>query len=439
MIYNEKKTILEYIKNYSISDGYHTLQTNANNELVDIDVEIINFQEDISYTTSPILGNDVSDTRMLILIYHNNLTINSNVIITPQTRKKGMLIYCKKTLLNNGTISMSARGAMAEGQNIFLYKNADNTFEYIPSVGGLGASSVYTNSTSPTNVANGLKGKDGDNRGTGGGGSGGANTWNGARGYSGSGSNGTSYSGGSGGGGLAFSNTSTTTRYAGNGGANGGAGGSGLCNRQQTSWIPRNAGGGAGNNGGTACSSGATATQGEDGTGGLLIIFSNRLINNGRIESNGSNGGHVNGQSGGCGGGGSGGGSVNIFYHSTIDGIENCFSNGGNGGAIRGGDGGNGSITITRTGISKLFFSSKKHFYGLNEFVSHNNELALIQFPINSIDNFIRYNGENIININQIIKKKLYVLQDTVSENEEGLWTTQLDRKPLNLSFEERK
>ena len=34
---------------------------------------------------------------------------------------KGMIVYCTGTLINNGTISMTARGAKAEGQNVYLF------------------------------------------------------------------------------------------------------------------------------------------------------------------------------------------------------------------------------------------------------------------------------------------------------------------------------
>lgn len=61
--------------------------------------------------------------------------------------------------------------------------------------------------------------------------------------------------------------------------------------------------------------------------------------------------------------------------------------------------------------------------------------IALKQIPILSLRNFISYGcySSNIPPIPTITKD--YILQDEVSENEEGLWTTQLDRKPLSISF----
>ena len=55
-----------------------------------------------------------------------------------------MYIYCTGTLTNNGTISMTARGAKAEGQNVYLFKNLDNTYEFVPIVGGIGAATRPT-------------------------------------------------------------------------------------------------------------------------------------------------------------------------------------------------------------------------------------------------------------------------------------------------------
>ncbi|OXS74290.1 hypothetical protein B1B04_09185 [Lysinibacillus sp. KCTC 33748] len=54
-----------------------------------------------------------------------------------------------------------------------------------------------------------------------------------------------------------------------------------------------------------------------------------------------------------------------------------------------------------------------------------------------SLNNFIKY-GTNVYDglpINVVINNKNYILQDEVSENTDGLWTTKLDRKPLSISF----
>ena len=77
-------------------------------------------------------------------------------------------------LLNNGVISMTARGTWNEaGENVYLWKNIDRTFEYVPAVGGAaGESVVLTTKGSATVSANGNNGGRGKNRAAGGGGSG---------------------------------------------------------------------------------------------------------------------------------------------------------------------------------------------------------------------------------------------------------------------------
>ena len=47
---------------------------------------------------------------------------------------KGMIVYCTGTLENNGDISMTCRGAYAKGQNVYLYKNSNNTYEFVPAI-----------------------------------------------------------------------------------------------------------------------------------------------------------------------------------------------------------------------------------------------------------------------------------------------------------------
>lgn len=135
--------------------------------------------------------------NMVVLKVNGNLNINENITLTSCKSDngyggpKGMLIYCGGTITNNGTISMTARGAKAEGQDVYLWKNADNTYEYVPAMGAIGAPTRSSGST-------GIKGSNGVNRQTGGGGSGGLIRID----YNkpGAGAMGTSYSGGTGGG-----------------------------------------------------------------------------------------------------------------------------------------------------------------------------------------------------------------------------------------------
>lgn len=81
--------------------------------------------------------------------------------------------------------------------------------------------------------------------------------------------------------------------------------------------------------------------NGENGTGGLLIIYGNSIQNFGSINSNGTGTTiHPSYATGGS----SGGGSVNIFYkinYSNTGIVETTGGIAGNGGA-----GGTGSVTI---------------------------------------------------------------------------------------------
>ncbi len=313
-----KDTLYDAVSSYYlVSSGTYTLHL-ANDE--EILAEIYVIKEDTNYTTTPTLCDNVVDTKMCIYKYNGNLTVDASVTLTPQVRKKGFLVYVEKKLINNGNISMTARGASAAGQNVLLYKNSDNTYEYIPAVGSGGGTAVALSNADSISIA-GKSGVDGSNRSTGGGGSGGV--FNNVSGYSGSGPGGagTSYSGGAGGG----ATTSRGVTYYGNAGSNtGGAGGAGKSNTYSNTGGYA-AGGGAGNPGGAGVgSSCCTHSPGGTGTGGLLMIYTGTFENNGTISSNGSQGGYGTGASGGS----SGGGSINVFAN-TISSYGNIVASGG--------------------------------------------------------------------------------------------------------------
>lgn len=83
----------------------------------------------------------------VVLKVNGNLTINSGVKVTSVKSEngyggpKGMIIYCTGELINNGTISMTARGAKAPGEDVYLWENSKRNYEYIPAVGGNGGDS----------------------------------------------------------------------------------------------------------------------------------------------------------------------------------------------------------------------------------------------------------------------------------------------------------
>ena len=348
----EGESILACVENNNLESGNYIFKVTGTTdeeteETIEYPVELYNYNEDANYIANNIaiipkigytgMGSINSQKRMLILKYNKNLTINEGVTITSTgtnvsingamylCTKKGMLIYCAGTLTNNGTITTTARGTVNQaGENVYLYKNEDNTYEYIPAVGAAGG----------TNASHwGNAGGNGISRRTGGGGSGSSNKY----GRSGKGGNGTSYSGGVGSGGAG-------SRSSADGNSIGGPGGHGQSDGNN-SWS---GGGGAGNPGGTTYHEG---WNGGSGTGGLLLIYGDKIINNGTISADGVAGGtgHT------AGGGGSGGGSINIFYKEEIK-KGNIHANGGSGGGWTGssfwggqrsggGSGGAGSIT----------------------------------------------------------------------------------------------
>ena len=349
-------SIINYARTQT-KDGFFTQTING----VTYAFEVINFTGDVTYSQNTVLGSSSSvNTRMVIAHYHGNLTINSGVKLTAVANSsgyggpKGLFICVDGTLTNNGEISMTARGASAAGQNVWLYKSG-SAWEYIPAVGGAGAArpnQIGSTSTSSPTGNTGPNGSNGSSRGTGGGGAG-ASRVNGSSGHDksargGAGGAGTSYSGGPGGG--AEANYNWATLGGGNGSSSGGAGGAGRTRDN----LYSTAGGGAGNAGGSGSNKSAsdTALSGGTGTGGLLIIYAADFKNNGSITSRGSTGGKTS-NSGVpyAGGGGSGGGSINVFYKnagSLVQGITSVSGGVGGYADYRGGSGGAGSVTFTQ-------------------------------------------------------------------------------------------
>ena len=301
--------------------------------------------------TTDVATENENARNMVVLKVNGNLTINEGITLTACKSDdgyggpKGMMIYCTGTLTNNGTVSMTARGAKAEGENVYLWQNLDNSYEYIPAVGATGGESITKHENQS---GNGINGYVGNGRQTGGGGSGAANASDADPiAVSGAGGNGTSYSGGAGGGGCNINCYSKIK--AEDGSSTGGKGGDGIGYRYSSSWASRLAGGGAGNpggNGGQNDSGNAIDGAGENGTGGLLIIYSDNINNTGKIESNGSKGTLYTMISGGS----SGGGSINIFYKNNITCTGPIEAKGGkikgSTDELIGGNGGNGTISI---------------------------------------------------------------------------------------------
>ena len=293
----EVDSILEGLQDPELESGYYIFKVTTEEEEVKYPIHLYTFDTDQIWNTDQTFGdiNDVAkankDAQYMVAVKVNgNLTVGENATITPFSTEyggpKGFTLYVTGTLENNGTIDNS-HGARAEGQNVYLWKNANDNYEFVSKKGGSGGTSVSGDYKA------GIKGTNGTERSTGGGGSGATHG-----GTSGSGASGTSYSGGAGGGSGSGSNTTA-------GEANGGAGGNG------------NYGGGSGNPGGSKGANAKDATAGGTGTGGLLIIYAGTYENKGTISANGKDGG-----TGFSGGGSSGGGSINLFINNDDLGIH---------------------------------------------------------------------------------------------------------------------
>ena len=314
-----------YVYDASNSGGTLTWTSNT------IPMEKFGAEEDVS--TKPLNGTRQYAEAMVAVKVKGNL-VNETTIqpyyneTTNYGGPKGFLLYVTGTLTNtqDGIIDNS-HGAYAEGEDVWLWKNGNNTYEYVPAAGGEGGSQV--------GHGNGSSGIDGTDtttiplttlsrRATGGGGSGSSYQGTGM-----AGGPGTSYSGGTGGGGTIRPNSYTPTA----GDLYGGAGGSGL---SYGSWAC----GGAGNPSGPGHDSAA-----QQGTGGLLIIYANEFSNSGNIYAKGANGAENNTYMS-CRGGSSGGGSINVFYNTLVN--KGSFSvTGGstNKKDNQGGAGGSGSVS----------------------------------------------------------------------------------------------
>ena len=254
-------------------------------------------------TTDTIYGdqNDVASgtdasamaNNMVIVKVNGDYTVNSGVTVSPYYNEyggpKGFMLYVTGKLTNNGIIDNS-HGAYAAGENVYLWKNSDSSFEFIPATGALGLSSYYKFVSSNTTV-NGESPSPATGRKTGAGASGTLrnvyNSGNGANIYSSGSGSGTSYSGGVGGGGSYYkldNNFNSISATGGSGGSNYGS----------------EAGNGAGNPSG--------------GTGGLLVIYADEYENNGTISAKGHAAPTANYV-----GGGSGGGSINIITNQATN------------------------------------------------------------------------------------------------------------------------
>lgn len=75
---------------------------------------------DSNQTVASFFNLCLSQDTFTQVILGVNIIISSGVVLTPPFRCKGLIIYAKGTLINNGMISMTSRGCIAQGQNLYL-------------------------------------------------------------------------------------------------------------------------------------------------------------------------------------------------------------------------------------------------------------------------------------------------------------------------------
>lgn len=148
-------SLVQGARDNDLADGNYTFRVVAGNETKNYAVELINFYDDVTYsldagqTSKTVsLGDTGTTPRTLIVKYHKNLTIDKGVTVTATnvsnlTYKKGMYLCVMGELVNNGTISMTARGTYnVAGENVYLWKNNDSSYEYVPASGAAGLSAI---------------------------------------------------------------------------------------------------------------------------------------------------------------------------------------------------------------------------------------------------------------------------------------------------------
>lgn len=182
------ESLIEGVSEISKS-GYKKIQVSTDSETVLYNANVIVYKGDLVLDGTTAVdgatltnnvyefGNKDTDVatsstnaqNMVVLKVEGNLTINEGVTLTSCKSDngyggpKGLFIYCSGTLTNNGTISMTARGARAEGQNVYLWKNKDGSYEYVPSTGTQGSLGIYNTKSysKPDNVEAGTNRKTG--------------------------------------------------------------------------------------------------------------------------------------------------------------------------------------------------------------------------------------------------------------------------------------
>lgn len=134
----EADSLIDAVEKYNFDDGEYSVKVAEETH----NLKVQTFNQNLEIDANTEIGSENENAKSMVVLKVNvDLTINEEAKLTAYASKngyggpKGMMIYCTGTLTNNGTISMTARGAKAEGQNVYLWKNSDNSYEFVPAVG----------------------------------------------------------------------------------------------------------------------------------------------------------------------------------------------------------------------------------------------------------------------------------------------------------------
>ena len=383
MASNEYLTMADLIKDYYDAPIGTYLNQSVTINNVTLPCDIYRVAAETVLTASVFTGCTAVDANTQIVI-GRDMSVASGTTLTPPYRCKGIVIGDVGTFTNEGTISMTARGASGAGKNIQL------TADYmISAVGGAGGSS-QTVSNGNAHVSGVSKASDpGKSPATGvlscGGGASGAvhNRQGDSAGTSGAGGSGTSFSGGAGGGGV-------VVYYAAvNGGAGSSSGGAGGAAGKGGSFANWAVSGGAGNLAGSDSTggTGSITSNSPNGTGGLVVIMATKIISSGSLLSVGGQANSVSGATSGiigraCGGSSGGGCIVLISRERNVTGTHSVAG----GAAATGGGGGGGSYGTANGGAG-----------GAGTYASYIvDDLVLVNLPVefavtdsNHVDNIV--------------------------------------------------
>ena len=115
------KTLYDLVKQY-IPDGIYIYHCTTND--IEIEFQIINYNDDVILNTPTTFGNTTADTQMLILKFNKNLTIDSGITLIPQVRKKGMVVYVSGTLINNEYIYTTEEDIQEQQEETVVEENS---------------------------------------------------------------------------------------------------------------------------------------------------------------------------------------------------------------------------------------------------------------------------------------------------------------------------